>query len=491
MTDYLKHVIKGGVYYLIGSAIAIILAYGMRLLLIHNLSVDEYGLFYAVFNVILILIFVRDLGLTTTLEKFIPQFYVKKLYNRITNSILSVILTQFIIAIILIGLLWFFRNTLAQYYFKNIAAIPLISIVSFYLLTSIPIKLIPSLFKGFQSTKLLAITDPIKNLIIFLLIFLFLKMGLGIFAPAYAFTFTGIIFLIIFFPSLRRILPKKTKFTKFYITPLLLFSVPLIAASMSDRFISYFDTLLLTYFTNLAQVGIYNIILPSTLLFTLLATVPSVLLLPLISEWWTRKNYAHITLGVHLLYKYVILFGTPFLLSIFAFSKLAILILFGVDYLPGNASFRILIIGVLFYLIYHINSQILIGIGRPGIVTMTTFVSAITNILLNLAFIPSYGITGAALATTISYTTMTLISLYYVRKHISITFPYLDWIASFVLGAFFVFIIFIIKGLLESNVWIEVFISLGFATIVYFGVLYLLRFINLQEILLFLKKAKD
>ncbi|MCI0407917.1 MAG: polysaccharide biosynthesis C-terminal domain-containing protein, partial [Acidobacteria bacterium] len=51
------------------------------------------------------------------------------------------------------------------------------------------------------------------------------------------------------------------------------------------------------------------------------------------------------------------------------------------------------------------------GRGRPLPVTLGAAIGFVANVLLNLAWIPRYGILGASLASSVSYTLVTLVVL--------------------------------------------------------------------------------
>ena len=67
--------------------LAAIFGYLIRVILSRQLSLEEFGLFYAVFTFVSFFIVFRDFGLGQALAKFIPQFLVKKEYGKIKASI--------------------------------------------------------------------------------------------------------------------------------------------------------------------------------------------------------------------------------------------------------------------------------------------------------------------------------------------------------------------------------------------------------------------
>jgi O-antigen/teichoic acid export membrane protein len=110
MVDYLRRVLKGGSYYFIGLLIAGIVAYSSKIILVRNLSPEDYGLFAAMFTTIAFFLFFRNFGLNISIGRFIPQFKVKKKYSEIKTSIISVLLFQLIISSLFVILFGFLQT---------------------------------------------------------------------------------------------------------------------------------------------------------------------------------------------------------------------------------------------------------------------------------------------------------------------------------------------------------------------------------------------
>jgi len=76
--------------------------------------------------------------------------------------------------------------------------------------------------------------------------------------------------------------------------------------------------------------------------------------------------------------------------------------LFGHKFVASIAPFRILVIGFLFRVQYVLGNTYLDALGRTDITFVSGLLAAICNIILNILFIPKWGIMGAAWATVIS-----------------------------------------------------------------------------------------
>ena len=78
MPSYTKSAVKGATVVLIISLVAAFLGYIVRFMLARNLTVEEFGLFYAVFAFLGLIGIFKSLGFDKALVKFIPEFIHKK-----------------------------------------------------------------------------------------------------------------------------------------------------------------------------------------------------------------------------------------------------------------------------------------------------------------------------------------------------------------------------------------------------------------------------
>ena len=109
-------------------------------------------------------------------------------------------------------------------------------------------------------------------------------------------------------------------------------------------------------------------------------------------------------------------------------------------------------------------------------------IGAAANALLNIVFIPVYGIAGAAFATSFSYFLILLLSTSKVIYYIQAPRPYKDWIKLTIPAATFVGVIYLSQKHLYFAPWIKLLVSFPAAIMIYFLQLYLFNLINLREL---------
>jgi O-antigen/teichoic acid export membrane protein len=114
---------------------------------------------------------------------------------------------------------------------------------------------------------------------------------------------------------------------------------------------------------------------------------------------------------------YSLMFYLSLTIAIFTaiFAHLIIYILFGNEYLGAVTTLRIYIWAGIAVSIGSTLWYYLIAENLTKINAMATAVGALVNIILNLFLIPKYGINGAALASFVSYTSVTIATLLFKK----------------------------------------------------------------------------
>lgn len=101
---------------------------------------------------------------------------------------------------------------------------------------------------------------------------------------------------------------------------------------------------------------------------------------------------------------------------LFVFGKFIILLLFGNKYLPSVEPLWYLIPGIVALSICKVLGNELAGRGKPIINTYISITALVVNVPLNFVLIPVIGISGSALASTVSYTVSAVLTLVYFSR---------------------------------------------------------------------------
>ena len=436
----------------------------------------------------------KTLGLNDALPKFITEFKVKKRANMIKNSIISVLVLQIIVTGIITIVLIIFSDILAAYYLRDINASIIIKILAITLLIQPVGYIYIYIFQGFQRMKYLSYVNLLSAAFVLLISIAGFQFSKSLVVPSLACLITPFFLFAIFTPLfLKKVFPEFLK-EKFYFDKELIkkffkFGIPVMIAAATTVIFGYTDTIMLTFFSGLEQVGLYNVALPTASLLLYLGIAVGTVVLPLTSELWAKKHNERLRKGINLLYKYSFIILLPITLVMILFPQLVIGLLFGQEYVPAAFALRILSIGTLFLGIANINGQIFSGIGKPWIFTKIVLISAIFNIIFNFILIPPYKIAGAAIATSISCFLMFSLTIIKMKKLVLIEAPLFHWFKNFIVAGIIVFVVYLMKFIFVNSTILEAVIMLAISFFVYILLIFLFKLVSVDELKALVKLA--
>ncbi len=172
------------------------------------------------------------------------------------------------------------------------------------------------------------------------------------------------------------------------------------------------DFLLCNIYLDTAAVGYYSVaVLLGEALWFLPQTL-AVVLLPEVSRH-EHDRAVQLTSQVCRLTLMSAALGAALLIAI---APLLVRKVFGENFLPALLPLWLLLPGMLFESGTRILSSFMVGRGRPLISTYSASLVFFSNLLINLWLIPRYGISGAAVASSISYTLGAAYLLWFYRR---------------------------------------------------------------------------
>ncbi len=483
--SYTRHIVHGAGVIFVTSALAGLLSYAFRILLARHLGPQDYGLFYAVFNVVIFFLFFRDWGLGQALIRYISSFKAENKFNEIKTSMVTVFLIQFSSSLVMAGVFFFLAPFLAATYFKDPRAELMLQLLTLYIVFSVLFITLKSTFLGLQKSFAFASFDFSKNLLVLLFVALLFYFGFTVLAPVIAYVLVCLALFLLYLPFLLRAFPffaYRVGSIRTMAIQAAAFGLPVFFSSIGGRIIGYTDTLFLTYFRPLQEVGIYNAVLPSAMIFVDIGTSLGLVIFPLTAELVTKKDTSRLSIGFELVHRYFLAGILPLMVMLILFSEIFLNVFFGTAYAAGTAAFRILLLGVFALVIGSINGSIITGLGHPKEITKVYIVAALLNIVVNTLLIPPLGITGAAVATCASYLYIFIRSTFVASQRLQTKFPGRNWLKIGLASAGFTVIIYTLPKVLNFPWFVELPLSLLTALAVYSWLCCVLKIFQLPEI---------
>jgi O-antigen/teichoic acid export membrane protein len=480
---YLKKAVKGSIIVFILLLGAAVFSYLFRILLARNLSLAEYGTFYAVYSLFSFFIIFIDLGLSQAVSKHAIDYNTGRKFSISKSIIIIALAIQLTLSIIVFSLVLFFSNNIS----RTISAEPvMIVLMGIWFLTLPVVSFFGNIFLGRNRPEIATSMEVVRQVTALMFTAFFIYFNFSGKSPFLAYTLINVVMLIVYAPLIRKIFPQfltaKVKINPSIMKKILKYGTYLTFSSLLAIIITHTDTILLALFKGPESVGLYQIAIPISMVITYVSGAFITVAFPMIAELNARKETTLLTDGIPLLFKYALAFSVPIALAIISFPELAITLLFGIKYIPAAKALIILSISTLIGLIVLINSTIMNAMGHPREIYKSMIAAAILNLVSNIILIPNFDIVGAALSSVAGFSLALAYSSYQIRKKIGISLPKLVVLKIFISSAFAVIFVYLGKQILNMSAIQEALFLGIIATAVYFTSLILLRVVNIPEL---------
>ncbi|HGJ67487.1 TPA: flippase [bacterium] len=461
-------------------------SYLFRIILAKNLSLKDYGLFFAIVAFLGIINIFRDLGIGQSAMYYIPRFFARnqdsKLKNYLDKILRVELLTSALSMLVIIAL----ADFLAQNYFRYGSSMTIILFAVAYFFNSIELT-IQILFNAFQNQKIYAIHNLLRTLLILLFAILISFTTYGdnvnfyVSAQLLAYFLIMLAFGLIFY---RKVYPKKITKSKNSIPFKELFMFGLIASGsqLCYFFITTTDTVLLTYIHGLESVGLYNAVIPIVTLLLYLSMALSTVITPRVSELVAQKKFNDISFLWEKSIKYVLMATLPLIGLIVLYPDLILRIMFGESFVAASNALVILAVGIIFFGLSQINMSFLLSIIGPKKNLIIYAIATIVNIVLNLILIPKYSIDGAAIATIISYVVLFVISTMMLLRMIKVKIQVWHLILMGISALAYILLVSYLKDAFDMPIFLELSIIMILSGMIYVLLLFGLRIVTIEEI---------
>ncbi|MGE5701356.1 MAG: putative polysaccharide biosynthesis protein [Clostridia bacterium] len=151
---------------------------------------------------------------------------------------------------------------------------------------------------------------------------------------------------------------------------------------------------------------------------TFFATSLSLALVPAISEAVTRKQTQVIANRTEVAVRLTLLLGLPASFGLALLAEPVNIMLYGDT--SGTNALAIQSFTILFATLSIATSGILQGLGEVMLPARHLFIGVLAKLVLNLALVPLWGISGAAVATVLAYLTAMTLNLIALNRHIKV-----------------------------------------------------------------------
>ncbi len=398
------------------------IAFGTQIYLARIMGVSDYGTYVYVMTLINILSLFSRLGLDTAVIRFIPEYLSKgawELFNGIRRKSLILTIQS---SLCLFAISWLGYS--AANHFYKMPEWGESFLVGLFLLPLITINImrgaiLQSLEKVVASSFLDAILRP--SLLLFF-VFIFYYLVRSDITPEDAILFnieSGLIVLLLGMILVRKSVANITqeKVYEYRTKEWLSVSSSLFLIAAINTIQNYSDIIMIEYFIDTKSVGFYSIAnqISGFVGFGLISA--NMVIAPMISKLYHSKQYNQLQILITFSTRIIFVFTLLSSLFIVLLGD-KILTLFGAQFIEGLGAMKILIVGQLVNAFTGSVGFIMTMTGHQKQASRVLILSVVINVILNLVLIPTFGIEGAAIATSVSMSIWNIIMFIYVLKKI-------------------------------------------------------------------------
>ena len=442
-------------------------------ILTKTLGAEFYGIWAQIMVTVSLLMPLALLQLEYAMTRFLTAEEDK---NKVSKGISSIFVTVMLTASLISLLIFILAEPLAVAVFGGADAAYFVRISAFLILLTTLDQIMIQYFISFRQMKRYSSFMILQTIGEVLLIGYLVLSGYGLFGAIVSLLLVRAFIFIIGFLLVKSEVTLTTPSLS-VIKPYLAFSLPLIPFTLSYWMINIGDRYVIGYFLGASEVGIYSAsyALGSVVGFFFGPIV--IVLLPAITNLYENNKIQELKNHLKYSFKFFMMFAIPSLFGLSILSKSLLRTLTTSEFISGYMIVPIVALGVILFNSSNLFSDVLMLFKRTKVLSVIFGFSATINMVMNLILVPMIGISGAAVATLITFAIHSLILGFISFKRLSFDLN-LTFIAKSVLSS-------AIMGfmILEMNPFgaVNILISVVVGAVVYFGVLLLLKGFTKEE----------
>lgn len=450
--------VRGSLIILIGNVIFRIGGYIYRFLMAILLGPTAYGVlgitlpFQGIFQTL------SAGGLPPAIAKYVAEYEAIDEADMARQTIYTALKIMVFLGLFFGALMIFVvAPYLAYNYLGKPAALVPLQIVGLITPFSVIVGAFRGAFQGVYKMEYIVYTRAVEQLGMILFATAFVLIGLStigaLWGTVLGYSLSVVAAVYIFRYRMGDLIPKPsgdfvfTRKDEFKLASTLVkFSIPVIITAIAEMLIYNICTIVMGKFLTFDDIGFFAAADPIARLPLIISVSIATTILPASSEAFKLKDITLLQKYVSEAYKFSLLFVVPMCVGLALFSEPTLRVLYFKNpaYVAGAMALAILSLGMTFYSIFAISTSIIQGIGNPRIPMYILICGAVVTGILNWVMVPTLGIAGGALATSLACFLMMVPCVYFVFRLTKTKAPTVSvikiLIASLIMGVFAYFI---------------------------------------------------
>jgi O-antigen/teichoic acid export membrane protein len=427
---------KGSFHLLWGLVVSTVISAIATIFIARLLGSDLYGLYgIAMISPSLIGVF-RDWGINSAMVRYTAQFRSEDRASEVRSILVSGIIFEIALGMALSAISFALSGYLATNVFHRAEITSLIQIASISILAGGLINSATAAFTGIEKMELnsfmLICQSVIKTAIMITLVVVGLGTSGAVIGYTVAMVIAGLIGLALVWTQYKN-LPNLGNFKleiEAYTKSMLTYGVPLSLSSIISSFQGQYYAFLLPifYVADNTAIGNFGIANTFVVLIGFFATPITTMLFPAFSKLNAQKDKETLLNVYQFSIKYASLFVVPVSTLVMCLAEPAVSTLFGETYSTAPLFLALLAISYLFTAFGSLSmGNFIISQEKTTFYLYLFLLQAVIGLPLGYILIMQFGVLGLIVTSTITQIPITIIMLYWIRKHYQLT---VDWHSS-------------------------------------------------------------
>ncbi len=402
--------IRGSSLLLIGRSISLGINFLTQVLIVRALTKTDYGAFSYALSIVALGQMVITLGLDRGASRFLSMYEEQEDHDRLLGTLVGVSGIILGLGTLLVIGVYLFQGFIAGTLTQGPNALQILLIMILLAPIQAFDQLLTGLLTVFASPRSIFfrkyILAPVLRLAVVVALIL---AGTGVWFLAVGYVAAGAVgialYVVILWQVLeRRGMLKKLRSARMRIPgkEILVFAIPLVTTDIVYAFMNTSDAILLEHFKGLDAVAAWRVVQPAAGLNQVVMQSFALLFTPAAARLFARNDRA----GVGDLYWrtaiWMAVISYPLFALTFGLADAVTLTLYGHRYESSAIYMALLSFGYYFSTALGFNGLTLRIFGIAKFIVVINGLSAVVNIVLNLALIPPLGPLGAAIGTTLT-----------------------------------------------------------------------------------------
>jgi O-antigen/teichoic acid export membrane protein len=224
---------------------------------------------------------------------------------------------------------------------------------------------------------------------------------------------TGVVTFIFFVTYINKVSGFSHHISRSYVRDSTIFGFKPYVANALNFFNYRLSFFILGYFVGVLDVGYYSVAIGLAEMIWIIPSTVSYVLFPSVASTDSVSGGELTATSC----RYVFFISMALCLGAAVLGWYVIQILYGDSFSPSYLPLVLLLPGILLNSVGSLTSSYLNGVGKVIYAPFINGTELVLTITLNLLLIPSFGILGASVATSVCYAYDGLMSMHYFRKH--------------------------------------------------------------------------